>query len=152
EGLATIDLGGRVLEIIPAPGHQDEAIVVYDTRTGWLLTGDNLYPGRLYVQNWNEYRASTTRMVEFSKSRRVSAVLGTHIEMSDAGKIFPVGSTYQPHETSLVLTPDDLSQLNSALLQAGDSPKEIALAKFVVVPISTFQRVHGALLKWLGLR
>lgn len=52
EGMATVDLGGRMLKILPAPGHQDEGMAVYDTRTGWLLTGDNvLYPGRLLVKD-----------------------------------------------------------------------------------------------------
>ena len=94
EGSATVDLGGRLLEVVPAPGHQDEGIAVYDSRTGWLLTGDNLYPGRLYVKNWNEYRSSMRRLVEFSKSRRISAVLGTHIEISGSGKLVEDGEHF----------------------------------------------------------
>lgn len=51
--VAQIDLGGRILKVIAAPGHQEEAVAVYDAQTGWLLTGDSLYPGRIYVKNWN---------------------------------------------------------------------------------------------------
>jgi len=44
-----IDLGDRVVDVIPIPGHDDAGIALYDRRTGLLLTGDSLYPGRIYV-------------------------------------------------------------------------------------------------------
>lgn len=152
EGSATVDLGGRVLEVIPAPGHQDEGIAVYDSRTGWLLTGDNVYPGRLYVKNWNEYRSSIRRLVEFSRSHRISAVLGTHIEMSSTGRLFDAGSTFQPDEANLALAAGDLSQLDQVLQQAGDESREIVTGKFVVVPLGAFWRMLGSVLGWLGVR
>jgi hydroxyacylglutathione hydrolase len=152
EGSATVDLGDRVLEIIPAPGHQDEGLAVYDSRTGWLLTGDNLYPGRLSVKNWNEYRSSIGRLVEFSKSHRIAAVLGTHIEISKSGRLFEPGSTFQPDEASLALTVEDLAQLDQALTAAGDEPKDIVTARVVVVPMGPFARMLSSLLGWLGGR
>ena len=151
-GLAKLDLGGRTLEVIPAPGHQDEGIAVYDSHTGWLLTGDNLYPGRLSVKNWNEYRSSIARLNEFSRTRQISAVLGTHIEMSKAGTLFPAGSTFHPQEASLVLRGEDLSELDKALQDAGEKPREIALEKFAVAPIGFMQRIIGNVLKWVGVR
>lgn len=152
EGSAVIDLGGRTLEVVPAPGHQDEGIVVYDSRTAWLLTGDNLYPGRLHVKNWNEYRSSIARLVAFSRTRRVSAVLGSHIEMSSAGTLFDAGSSFQPDEARLALAVEDLVQLDQVLQDAGDEPKEIATPKFVVVPVGAFWRVLGGVASWLGVR
>lgn len=151
-GFAKLDLGGRTLEVVPAPGHQDEGIAVYDRQTGWLLTGDNLYPGRLYLKNWNEYRSSIARLDEFAKTHEVSAVLGSHIEMSSAGTLFPVGNTFQPDEASLVLSRDDLSELNNALQKSGEKPREISMGKFAVAPIGTLQRVIGGVLKWIGVR
>ena len=151
-GVARIDLGGRVLEVIPAPGHQDEGIAVYDSQTGWLLTGDNLYPGRLYVRNWNEFQSSISRLVGFAKTRRISAVLGAHIEMSRAGKLFEAGSTYQPDEASLALSLEDLSRLDQDLRDAGHEPKEIVTTRYVVVPIGAFQRMLGDFLTWLSGR
>lgn len=151
-GTATIDLGERVLEVIPAPGHQDEGIALYDSLTGWLMTGDNVYPGRLYVKDWNEYRSSIARLAEFSKAHNISAVLGAHIEISASGKLFSPGSTYQPDEAGLSLTADDLMKLNESLDQAGDRPKEITMAKFVVAPIGMVQRTLANVLKWLGVR
>jgi hypothetical protein len=47
------------------------------------------------------------------------------------------------------LTTDDLLQLDAALRKAGAEPQAIALPKFVVVPISAFQRMIGDFLKWV---
>ena len=152
KGSAKVDLGGRLLEVVPAPGHQDEGIAVHDSRTGWLLTGDNLYPGRLYVRNWNEFRSSIARLVKFSKARRVTAVLGAHIEMSSSGKLFEPGSTFQPNEAKLALTSEDLSRLDQVLRDAGNESKEVVTAKFAVVPIGAFQRVLSDVLGWIAGR
>jgi hydroxyacylglutathione hydrolase len=153
EGSASVDLGARQLVVLPVPGHQDESLAVYDAKTGWLLTGDTVYPGLLYIRDWDTYRASIGRLAEFARTHRVSAVMGTHIEMSRTpGKVYPRGSTYQPEETSLALTVEDLSALHESLQRAGPQPQEITLAKFVVMPIGAVQRVLGNILKWLGVR
>ena len=153
EGTATIDLGARELVVMPLPGHQDESIAVYDLQTGWLLTGDSLYPGRLYVRDWNAYRSSIQRLVEFSKTHRISAVMGTHVEMSRTpGKVYPRGSTFQPDEAGLALTVEDLLVLDESLQQAGSKPKELTTAKFIVTPVGAFQRAIGDVLKSMGFR
>ncbi len=46
-----VDLGVRALEAIHTPGHQDAAITLFDPWTGWLLTGDTVCRGRLYVED-----------------------------------------------------------------------------------------------------
>ena len=33
------DLGGRIVDIVPIPGHERASIAIYDRRTGILLTG-----------------------------------------------------------------------------------------------------------------
>jgi hydroxyacylglutathione hydrolase len=152
QGEATVDLGGRTLTVFPAPGHQDEAIVLYDSRTGWLLTGDNLYPGRLYVRNWGEFRSSVRRMAEFSRTHPVSAVMGAHIEISRTGQLFEAGSKYQPGEAALPLTANDLLELDKVLAPAGDESKEIVTPRFAVVPIAAFWRILGDVISWLGIR
>jgi hydroxyacylglutathione hydrolase len=134
EGTASIDLGGRKLTVLPAPGHQDEALVIYDERTRWLLTGDSVYPSRLYVRNWAAFRASVQRVVTFAKSHPVSAVMGTHIELARDGTQYPAGTTFQPNEASLMMTTTDLDELNRLLQQAGAEPKQIATQRFVVWP------------------
>jgi hydroxyacylglutathione hydrolase len=148
EGSATIDLGGRELTVFPIPGHQSESVAVYDPHTGWLLTGDTVYPGRLYVFDWTAYRSSIRRLAEFSSSHPVSAVVGTHVEISRTGRLFEVGSTYQPDEAPLPLTVDDLQRLDQLLQGAGSKPAEIRTGKFAVVPIKLWQRVIGRILGW----
>jgi glyoxylase-like metal-dependent hydrolase (beta-lactamase superfamily II) len=150
-GQGRIELGGRELTVLPIPGHQDESVAVYDTQTGWLLTGDTVYPGRLYVFDWDAYRASVHRLAEFTRTHQVSAVLGTHIEMSKtAGKDYPMGSTYQPDEAPLPVTVQDLLELDARLQQAGDSAQEIRLAKLIVTPIGWFQRALSTVIGWFN--
>lgn len=76
------DLGGRILDIIPIPGHDPTHIAVYDRQTAVLLTGDTLYPGRLYVNqpDHDVFADSVERLVNFTLTRPVAHVLGTHIE------------------------------------------------------------------------
>jgi hydroxyacylglutathione hydrolase len=151
QGTANIDLGGRQLTVMPIPGHQSESIAVYDSQTGWLLTGDTVYPGRLYVKEWQPFRASIHRLAQFSRTHPVSAVLGTHIEMSRTpGKDFPMGSTFQPNEAPLPLTVADLQLLDQQLQQAGDKARKITLPKLIVSPISMLQRAISAISGWFA--
>jgi glyoxylase-like metal-dependent hydrolase (beta-lactamase superfamily II) len=47
EEVVSYDLGGRVLELIGAPGHHAATLVIYDAWSGFLLTADNVLPGRI---------------------------------------------------------------------------------------------------------
>src|SRR5262249_11218612 len=76
EGTGQIDLGERVLDVIPIPGHDTLSIALYDRQTGVLLTGDSLYPGRLYVRDFPEFVRSTSRLVEFTRGKIVAHILG----------------------------------------------------------------------------
>lgn len=136
----TYDLGGRALDVIAIPGHQAAHIAVYDRQTGILLTGDSLYPGRLYVTgaigqgNWNTYKASMQRLVDFTATRPVTWVLGTHIEMTNTpGVAFSVGSTSHPNEHVLQLTRSHLLELNTAI-HAMTTPHFEAHADFLIQP------------------
>ena len=80
------DLGGRIVDVIPAPGHERSHVILFDRRTRLLLTGDTLYPGRLYVPvaDFDAYRRTIDRVVQFTKALNVSWVLGAHIEMTQS--------------------------------------------------------------------
>ncbi|MCJ8274239.1 MAG: MBL fold metallo-hydrolase, partial [Psychrosphaera sp.] len=104
EQIAQIDLGSRLVNIIPTPGHLQDAITFYDHKTQWLMTGDTLYPGRLYINQWAQYKQSIDRLVKFSQNNPIAAILGAHIEMSSTPKKdYVMGSTFHPREASLVL-------------------------------------------------
>lgn len=116
EQIVQYDLGGRVLDVIPIPGHQPASIALYDRRTAVLLTGDTFYPGRLYIRDQAAYIASIKRLVEFTRTRPVSYILGTHIEnTSTPGKDYVVGTVDQPDEHALALSVAQLRELDAAL-------------------------------------
>jgi glyoxylase-like metal-dependent hydrolase (beta-lactamase superfamily II) len=138
EQVAEFDLGGRVLDVVPIPGHHASHLAFYDRETQLLVTGDSLYPGRLYVFDWPAYRASIARLAAFvAAGNPVSLVLGTHIEMSrEPGVDFEFGSDRHPDEHVLELAPEALTELAEALEAAGDTPQRIVRDDFIVFPLS----------------
>jgi hydroxyacylglutathione hydrolase len=131
----TLDLGGRILDIIPIPGHEASSIAVYDRKTRILLTGDTVYPGRLYIRDWPAFKSSIERLASFVKTHEVSQVLGTHIEMSTTpGVDYPVRTTYQPEERELQLTPAHILELYEAVSKMGDTPARDVHNDFIVYP------------------
>ncbi|MFN0060107.1 MAG: MBL fold metallo-hydrolase [Planctomycetota bacterium] len=133
--IVSFDLGGRVVDIIPIPGHHSSHIAVYDRRTDLLLTGDTLYPGRLYISSWTSYQASIARLVAFCATHDVSHILGTHIEMSATpGVDYPIGTTYQPNEHVLELDLSHLLELNAAVIAMGTTPVYQVHDAFIIFP------------------
>ena len=131
----SIDLGERILEVIPIPGHQKASIAVYDNETKILLTGDSFYPGRLYINDWPSFKLSTQRLLNFATIHKISYILGNHIEMTkDAGKDYPTGTTFQPKEHRLPLQLKDLTELNEALKKIGDKPVYQRHDHFIIYP------------------
>jgi len=131
----TLDLGGRILDIIPIPGHEATSIAVYDRRSRLLLTGDTVYPGRLYISNWPAFKASIERLASFVKAHDIAQVLGTHIEMSNkAGVDYVVRTTYQPEEHQLPMTPANILELYDAVSKMGDTPVREIHNDFIVYP------------------
>ena len=109
-GIGQIDLGDRVIDVIPTPGHHKSHVAFYDRQTGLFLSGDFLVPGRLLIEDTNADLASARRVAKFVEERPVSHVLGAHIELDQSGKTF-VGTRYHPNERSLQLTKQDLLAL-----------------------------------------
>jgi glyoxylase-like metal-dependent hydrolase (beta-lactamase superfamily II) len=141
EGRAELDLGGRILDVFPIPGHQEASIAIYDRATRCLLTGDTLYPGRLYVEDFPTYRASVARLAAFAKDHPISWILGAHIEMtSTPGKDYPGRAKEHPAEHPLQLAPASLSLLSVEVEAMKDDPKKKALDDFVIFPLPRRQR------------
>ena len=133
----TIDLGNRVLDVLAIPGHEAQHIAFYDRKTGILFTGDTLYPGLLFINDWATYRTSVHRLAEFAASHPISHILGAHIEMtSTPNQVYPYGTTYQPAEHVLELSVSQLMELDAALTQLGPTPpsQPVAHADFVIDP------------------
>lgn len=140
------ELGDRNLVIIPTPGHHADAISIYDPKTKFLLTGDTLYPGQIYIRDWDDYRDSIIRLSEFAEKNEVLAILGTHIEMTDQPTVmYPIGATYQPNETSLLITPQELKQLASSI-KAKSKSTELIFDRFTITPMSFVQKALSSVL------
>jgi hydroxyacylglutathione hydrolase len=133
EQVVSCDLGGRVLEVTGSPGHHRAAITVYDPWTGFLLTGDTVLPGRLYASDYPQFLASLDRLVEFTRSRQVTQVLGCHIEMTrTAGRDYPLGATYQPDEASLQLSVQQLTAIRDAARSVAGQPGRHVFDDFLI--------------------
>jgi glyoxylase-like metal-dependent hydrolase (beta-lactamase superfamily II) len=115
EGEARIELGERTVTVLPAPGHHAAHLVFHDTRTGLLFTGDHLLPGRLFIDDWEDYRDTTLRLVEFASRVEVSLVLGAHNELDQSGRTYWPGSTHHPDERHSSLSSAHLQDLSEAL-------------------------------------
>jgi hydroxyacylglutathione hydrolase len=136
-GTAELDLGARVLDVLAIPGHEQSHIALYDRETGLLFTGDSLYPGLLFINDWTTYRASMRRLAEFVAAHEVTHVLGAHIEMtSTPGINYSYGSTFQPDEHVLELDAAHVVELDAALTALGPAPpaQPMAHEDFVIDP------------------
>ncbi|MFZ0336157.1 MAG: MBL fold metallo-hydrolase [Candidatus Acidiferrales bacterium] len=114
-GVDQIELGGRTIDVIPTPGHNETEVSFYDRKTGLFFSGDFLMPGRLLIDDASADLASAKRAAAFVKDRPVSYVMGGHIEMDASGELFPWESQYHPHERALPMTKDDLLALPAAV-------------------------------------
>ena len=110
-----LDLGGRVLSVIPTPGLDASSITLYDPWSDLLLTGNAFYPGRLVIRDFQAYRNSLNSLVQLMYEEPVSYVFGGRIEMTNRpGLDHRLRSNYRPGEHSLQLEP----QLLETALQA----------------------------------
>jgi hydroxyacylglutathione hydrolase len=107
----TIDLGGRVLQILSAPGHTHSSVALYDAATHQLFAGDFIYPTTLYAflpgASLTEYQGTT---------RKLLATLPANTRIWTA-HCCRVGE----HASAPWLTMTDLSDLNATLaaIQSG---------------------------------
>nr|WP_235902956.1 MBL fold metallo-hydrolase [Sandarakinorhabdus oryzae] len=137
DDIATFDLGGRPLSIIPTPGHEPAHIMVYDPRTRLLLSGDMLYAGRLYVptDQFATFIASADRLVAFAQSHPIAAVLGTHIEMTTTpGKDYGFEAATHPDEHPLALPADAITRLAAAAHRVAGAPVISNEGDFILYP------------------
>jgi hydroxyacylglutathione hydrolase len=115
DGQAQIDLGGRIVDVLPTPGHNETEVSFYDRSTGLFFSGDFLLPGRLLLDDPRADEASAQRVAAFVRNRQVSFVLGGHIEKNAQGQLFPWQSTWHPGEHVLQLSKNDLLALPAAV-------------------------------------
>jgi hydroxyacylglutathione hydrolase len=126
------------LNVIPIPGHEPASIALYDRRTALLLTGDTLYPGRLYVRDGPAFTASVQGLVDFTRDKPVAHILGAHIENTRTPFLdYPQGTTYQPDEHGLELGRAYPLELNEALTDMRGTIVRRSLRDFTVWPLQS---------------
>lgn len=132
-GMTQYDLGGRVLELVPCPGHHDASIAIYDPWTQALFTGDTVYPGRLYVNDAEAFTESLDTLVSVSENRSVSWVVGCHIEMTTTpGVDYPMGTRFQPDEPPLQMTVEQLRSVRDAAHEVRERPGVHVYDDFII--------------------
>lgn len=154
-GIARLTLGGRELEITGIPGHQEASIAAYDPWTGFLLTGDTVYPGRLYVDDIAAFQDSLDRLVEFARARTVTHVMGCHVEMRRRpGRDYPIGTTYQPDEPPPQMAVERLTAIRDATRAVAGRPGVHVFDDFIIFhgPCRWARRTHAVRRWWNGLR
>jgi glyoxylase-like metal-dependent hydrolase (beta-lactamase superfamily II) len=138
ETFGQLNLGSRILDVIPTPGHEPAHVMIFDRRTRLLLSGDALYPGRLYVpvSQFDTARASIERVAAFAQTHPISCVLGAHIEMTDrAGVDFPEGAAAHPHEHALQLAPTAIAELRDLVRSTASRSVTQRRTDFIFVPL-----------------
>lgn len=136
EDLGSVDLGDRIIDAIPIPGHQAAGIALYDRQTGILFTGDSVYPGRLYVRDLEAYRKSNQRLIRFTEGKIVAHLIGNHIEQAQLPYTdYPVGTLYQPHEHELALPRGVLLEIEAGLEGMHGTPQRRVYRDFSLWPV-----------------
>lgn len=135
--IGSIDLGNRVLEIVPTPGHTDDHVVIFDQTIKALFTGDMIYPGRLYFQceKARVYEASINRLADFTDDNEVRWLLGAHIEMkADPGQTFRQQNTSRRGEHLLEMPTSTIEEIKGALTAQGGKYVVDTFDDFVLFP------------------
>jgi glyoxylase-like metal-dependent hydrolase (beta-lactamase superfamily II) len=135
--IRSYDLGERVIDVIPIPGHERASIAIYDRKTGLLFTGDTLYPGRLYIRDAVAFEASIRRLVDFTADKVVAHVLGAHIENARMPYVdYPEGTKSQPDEHALELGRAHLLELQTALREMNGHITQRVFRDFTIWPLT----------------
>ncbi|MEM9163306.1 MAG: MBL fold metallo-hydrolase [Cyanobacteria bacterium P01_F01_bin.4] len=133
EDQVVFDLGGRQLQLMATPGHEEAEVSIYDPYTQILFSGDLFYPGRLYIQDWPAFTDSIERMIRFCDSHPITHILGCHIEMSIYPKLdYLVRTNYQPHERPLEMTVAQLKSVRGAIAKIHNQPGTYIFDDYII--------------------
>jgi len=129
-----IDLGDRIIDVIPTPGAHKDGITFYDRYNDILHTGDLLYPGKINIGNDRDYVASLERLKQWRDTHSVKWVLGGHIEMEySPGKAYPRFATYKPYERLLQMTPDLIDDALASARQVAGKQTMLIRPDFILM-------------------
>src|SRR5436190_15884565 len=90
-GTGLVDLGDRVIDVIPTPGHYSSQVAYYDRQSGLFFSGDFFLPGRLLIKGNGADLAGGQRVAEFVEQHPIGYVLGGHVELDESGEALSAG-------------------------------------------------------------
>ncbi len=129
-----IDLGDRIIDVLPTPGTHKDGITFYDRYNDILHAGDLLYPGKINISNDRDYVASLERLKQWRDTHSVKWVLGGHIEMEySPGKAYPRFATYKPYERLLQMTPDLIDDALASARQVAGKQTMLIRPDFILM-------------------
>jgi hydroxyacylglutathione hydrolase len=130
-----LDLGDRVIDALAIPGHHEAAIALYDRQTAILFTGDNVYPGRLYIRDLPAYSQSNERLLRFTEGKPLMHILGNHIEQTRTPYVdYTEGTLWQPEEHELALPRGVLFEIQAGLKAMHGTPQRLGYRDFTLWP------------------
>lgn len=130
-----LDLGDRVIDALAIPGHHEAGIALYDRQTAILFTGDNVYPGRLYIRDLAAYSQSNERLLRFTEGKPLMHILGNHIEQTRTPYLdYPEGTLWQPEEHELALPRGVLFEIQAGLKAMHGTPQRLGYRDFTLWP------------------
>jgi glyoxylase-like metal-dependent hydrolase (beta-lactamase superfamily II) len=93
----TIDLGGRILEILETPGHAPDSICLIDRKNRILFTGDTFYLAPLYTHipdaRFDDYATTAARLSKLAGS--IDEVLTSHnVPVVDSRYLTALGAAF----------------------------------------------------------
>jgi glyoxylase-like metal-dependent hydrolase (beta-lactamase superfamily II) len=133
DGVGTIDLGDRIVTVIPTPGAHKDGLSLYDLYTGFLFTGDLLFPGKINIANDRDYIASLERLARWTGDHPVKWVMGGHVEMQFLpGKSYPRFATYKPWERVLQMEPMLIDEAIVASREIAGKPMMLIRPDFIL--------------------
>lgn len=107
----TIDLGGRVLEILHVPGHTPDAVALLDRANGLLWTGDSYYDGTIWLY------VTETNLDDYERSLARLAALTPGLV-----KLLPAHNTATAEPRRLLQAKQGIRQLRSGALAGTEEP------------------------------
>ncbi len=136
--IASFNLGDRILDVIPTPGHHDSHVMVFDHFTGILFSGDVIYPGRLYFRcnNIREYKTSIDRVANFANTNTINWVMGAHIELAQTpGESYGSNDRVRTNERLLELPSSVISNIQVGVDKMLHMPRVETYDNFILFPI-----------------
>jgi glyoxylase-like metal-dependent hydrolase (beta-lactamase superfamily II) len=93
----TIDVGGRILEILVTPGHAPDSICLLDRENRLLFTGDTFYLAPLYTHlegsDFDDYARTAARLAGLAPS--IDSALTSHnVPLVDASYMTALGQAF----------------------------------------------------------